>query len=126
MIMAKNVEVEEDPGDEKPTPNRFAKHPDKPIKLLKFGAEWCGHCVAMARSKVLEKLVARHSDVELIIVDVEKNEDSTSMADEYDVKGMPALFFEDKEGWILAETTGGQSEAQLEKLYQKAKAKLGS
>lgn len=120
--MARNVEVEEDPGDEKPTPCRLAKMPDKPLKLIKFGADWCGHCVAMSKAKVLEKIRDRHSDVELIIVDVEKEEE---LADEYQVQAMPAIFIEDKDGWILAEAEGGLSEAAAEKLYQKAKSKLG-
>lgn len=120
--MAKNDEVEVE-TDEKPTPSKFAKHPGKPLKLIKFGADWCGHCVAMKKTRQLEKLAERHTEVEVIVIDVDKESDE---ADRYDVKGMPALFFEDAEGYILAEHEGGLADATLEKLYQKAKSKIGA
>jgi thioredoxin-like negative regulator of GroEL len=110
-------------ADDAPTPNRLAKFPDRPLKLIKFGADWCGHCVAMEKSQVLQKHAAQHPDLELIIVDAEEEED---MADEYEVQSMPMIFFEDKDGFILAEHEGGVSQAQLEKLYAKAKAKVAA
>lgn len=109
--------------DDKPTPNKFAKDPSKPIKLVKFSAKWCGHCVAMKKTKVLEKLAEAHSDVELIEIDVDQHED---VADEYEIESMPSIFFEDAAGFILAENAGGLNLAELEKLYTKAKAKVKS
>ncbi len=116
--------TEPDLGDsdsEAVIPNKYAKDPTKPIKLVKFGADWCGHCVAMSKSKTLENLAAKFTDVEVIIVDVEKDEE---MADDYEVTAMPSIFFEDAQGYILAEHEANISAAQLEKLYFKAKSKV--
>lgn len=107
--------------EDDPTPNPLAKDPSKPLKLIKFGAKWCGHCVAMSKAKTLEKLAEKHPEIELIIVDVDKNEE---MADDYEVTAMPSIFFEDLKGFILAEHSGGMNLDEVEKLYLKAKAKV--
>lgn len=103
------------------TPNPKAKDPSKPLKLIKFGAKWCGHCVAMSKAKILEKIAEKYTDVELIVIDVDKDEE---MADDYEVQSMPSIFFEDKDGFILAEHAGGMNFDEVEKLYAKAKAKV--
>lgn len=103
------------------TPNPLAKDPSKPLKLIKFGAKWCSFCVAMDRSKILEKIAEAHPEIELILIDVDKHEE---LADEYEVQSMPSIFFEDKDGFILAEHAGGMNFDEVEKLYAKAKAKV--
>lgn len=101
--------------------NKYAKDRTKPIKMVKFGAPWCGYCEVMRKARTLEKLAEKYNDVELIVVNVEEDED---MADEYEIQAMPAVFFEDEDGFILAEHAGGLTVAELEKLYLKAKAKI--
>lgn len=120
--MTKFIDDTKPEDGDAPTPNKYGKDQSKPLKLIKFGANWCGHCVAMEKSQVLQKHAAKHPDVELIIIDVDQDEE---IADEYEVKAMPVLFFEDLSGFILAEHEGGVTDSQLEKLYTKAKAKIG-
>lgn len=90
---------------------------EKRMKLLKFGADYCGPCKSMARARTLEKFAERHPDIELEIIDIEADE---KRADEYDFRGIPAFVFEDMDGNIIHSDEGATNEAGLEKHYQKA------
>lgn len=47
--------------------------PEK-IKLLKFGAQWCGPCQRMAKSQALEKFAEKHPEVEVTKYDLPDQE----------------------------------------------------
>lgn len=120
--MAKKKEDTEAEFSGPPGLSKYAKDASKPIKVIVFKAAWCGACTALAKAKTLEKLVQAYpADAELITIDVDKDEET---ADEYEVQSMPAIFFEDKEGWILEEQSGSADYATFEKLFLKAKIKL--
>jgi thiol-disulfide isomerase/thioredoxin len=100
----------------------------KTMKLMKFGAVWCGACVAMKKSGALEKFAAAHPEVEVedIIGDYdvygeEIENEKAAKAEKFDVQALPTLIFTDlDENTVYAEDTGGMSLAMLEKLYAKA------
>lgn len=44
------------------------------VKLLKFGAQWCGPCQTMAKKQTLEKFSAKHPEVEIVKYDLPEDE----------------------------------------------------
>jgi thiol-disulfide isomerase/thioredoxin len=96
---------------------------EKRVKLVKFGADWCGPCKSMARAQTLEKFAEAHPELELEVVDVDKDEER---ADDYDVQGIPCFVFEDLDGDELVRDEGATNAKGLEKLYKKALAELES
>ena len=69
------------------------------MKLLKFGAEWCGPC------KEMKRRLSNFTDCELVEIDVddENNEDIVS---KYKVRNIPALFLVDDNENILSKWIG--------------------
>jgi len=90
------------------------------LKIMKFGADWCGPCVNMEKSKTLEKFVDANPEISVEKIDIDENE---QLADDFGVVSIPAVFVVDETGKVLAKANGGQSVGQLEKLVEKAKAK---
>lgn len=57
-------------------------------KILKFEAEWCGQCKALA--PILRKVLENHTDITLTTVDIETEEETTL---KYNIRNLPTLVF---------------------------------
>jgi thiol-disulfide isomerase/thioredoxin len=105
------------------------------MKLLKFGAEWCGPCQSMKKAKTLEKFAEKHPDVKVEdywtkeypeghAKEGQEIEDDPAnvLAEKYEIQALPTLLFIDAEDedLILAQDEGAMSMAMLEKLHAKA------
>lgn len=57
-------------------------------KILKFEAEWCGQCKALA--PILKRVLENHADITLTTVDIETEEETTL---KYNIRNLPTLVF---------------------------------
>lgn len=57
-------------------------------RILKFEAEWCGQCKALA--PILTRVLENHTDITLTIVDIETEEETTL---KYNIRNLPTLVF---------------------------------
>lgn len=57
-------------------------------RILKFEAEWCGQCKALA--PILKRVLENHTDITLTIVDIETEEETTL---KYNIRNLPTLVF---------------------------------
>lgn len=57
-------------------------------KILKFEAEWCGQCKALA--PILNKVLENHTDITLTTIDIETEEETTL---KYNIRNLPTLVF---------------------------------
>ena len=57
-------------------------------RILKFEAEWCGQCKALA--PILKRVLENHTDITLTTVDIETEEEITL---KYNIKNLPTLVF---------------------------------
>lgn len=116
------------------------------IKLIKFGASFCAACKSMDRAKVFPRFKEKHPEIELKIYDLPSDVEADKLsalgdaeppaelqpfleadeeADEYDVKSLPTIIFEDEKGNELARESEAMTLSALEKLYQRAVSELG-
>lgn len=72
----------------------------KGIILLDFYADWCAPCRMIG--PVLEQIAEEHADIGVVKVDVDQN---IELANEFGVKGIPALFVL-KDGKTVAQRAG--------------------
>lgn len=92
------------------------------LRLIKFGADYCPPCQQMKKRGTLEAFEKEHADVQVVQVDIESKKGGT-LADEYGVRAIPVLVFE-KDGVELARSEGAVNARELDKLYEKAAAKV--
>jgi thioredoxin 1 len=57
-------------------------------RILKFEAEWCGQCKALA--PILKRVLENHTDITLTTVDIETEEETTL---KYNIRNLPTLIF---------------------------------
>lgn len=80
------------------------------ITIVDFYADWCGPCKALAPT--LDELSLQNNDkVKIIKVNVDN---SPEVAQQFDVRGIPALFFF-KEGEVKGSATGNLPLTELQK-----------
>ena len=61
------------------------------VKVLKFGASWCGPCRMMAPTiKALIEKYADNENVEILEVDVDENPE---LAAEHGIRNVPTMIF---------------------------------
>ncbi len=82
----------------------------KGITIVDFYADWCGPCKAL--SPTLDELYLQNDDkIKVIKVNVDK---SPEVAQQFEVRGIPALFFF-KEGEVKGSATGNIPLTELQK-----------
>lgn len=69
-------------------------------EILKFEAEWCGQCKALAPT--LKRVLENYTDITLTTVDVEIEEETTL---KYNIRNLPTLIFL-KDGIEVGRTSG--------------------
>lgn len=70
------------------------------MKLLKFGATWCGSC------KKLSKMIKESrldEEITVMEIDIEERGD---MADDYNVRNLPTLILVTDEGEVICRWSG--------------------
>lgn len=83
--------------------------------LVDFGADWCGPCRML--HPILEKVAAGYAGkAKIAQVDVDA---SPALANRYAIRSIPALFLI-KDGQVVDQTVGLQTEAQLGAMLDKA------
>lgn len=78
------------------------------LKVVKFGADWCGPCRMIA--PVLEGLTQKHVDVGIYEVNVDENPE---LSMKFGVRGIPAVFFL-KNGQVIDSFAGFRGESEIE------------
>lgn len=79
----------------------------KPV-LVDFFATWCGPCRQM--SPVLDQIASERSDVKIVKVDVDENQ---NLASQFGVMSIPTLIYF-KNGKAVSQAVGARSKASLE------------
>ena len=79
------------------------------MKLLKFGASWCGPCKML--TKVMSDMEFPY-DVEEI--DIEDNEE---LVNQYNVRGVPTLVLLNDDGNVILTHIGALDKPTLEKTF---------
>ena len=77
-------------------------------RLLKFEAEWCGQCKALA--PILKRGLENHTDITLTTVDIEIEEETTL---KYNIRSLPTLVFT-KDNIEVGRTSGVLTADMLE------------
>lgn len=82
-------------------------------KILKFEAEWCGQCKALA--PILKKVLENHTDITLTTIDIETEEEITL---KYNIRNLPTLIFT-KDNIEVGRTSGVLTADVLENKIKK-------
>jgi thiol:disulfide interchange protein len=91
---------------------RLAKENGKPV-LLYFTADWCAPCVELKKHVFADRKVAEASRrLVNIYIDVDRNHDAVA---DYKVRGIPAIFFLNPGGEIVARYLGDRTPASFVK-----------
>jgi len=82
------------------------------IKVIKFGADWCGPCRMLEPTiiSLKEKYNVDGSEIEIISVDVDKDFESS---EKYGVRNVPTIIFE-KEGTVVERMVGVRQPSDIE------------
>ena len=78
--------------------------------LVDFYADWCGPCKVLG--KKLEQFSTEISDVKVIKVDVEKEQE---LSNQFGVRSIPALFYME-DGEIIDKASGSKTIEELKQL----------
>lgn len=79
------------------------------MKILKFSAEWCGGCKALAAQ-------LKGTNLPIVDIDVDEDEELTS---KYNITNIPVLVFENDEGLELERIVGVTSKEKVIEAYEK-------
>ena len=85
-------------------------------KILKFEAEWCGQCKALA--PILKRVLENYTDITLTTVDIETEEETTL---KYNIRNLPTLVFI-KDDIEVGRTSGVLTTDMLENKIKKFSA----
>lgn len=77
------------------------------MKLIHFTAEWCEPCKMM--KPVIAEVISERSDLEYVVVDIDKNRD---VALQYDVMGVPTFIIE-KDGTTTNRVSGAMTKGKF-------------
>lgn len=83
------------------------------LKVVKFGADWCGPCKMIG--PVLEKISNDHANVDIYDVNVDQNQE---LSLKFGVRGIPAVYFV-KNGNVVDNFVGARGEADIVSMIQK-------
>lgn len=86
------------------------------IKVVKYGAPWCGPCVGM--DVILEQLSETFPDIEIESVDISKPENEYFIRDLKIVSIPTIIIYKDEE--IVSKNTGAMSYPSLVSLVESA------
>lgn len=87
------------------------------IEVIKFGADWCQPCKAIAPTmkSLKEKYDAiEGSNVSIISIDIDENPE---LGEKYKVKNIPTIVFV-KEGEVIQKKVGVLNESQIEEIIK--------
>ena len=84
-------------------------------KIIKFSADWCGPCRAMAPE--FKKLQEAHQESGIEILDVNVDSDHET-ASQYNIRSIPHTVFV-KDGEVVERITGIANYDRLNEVYQK-------
>lgn len=90
------------------------------IEVIKFGADWCAPCRAIA--PMIQSLKEKYDAIEesnVSIMDI-NIDDNSEMAAEYGIRSIPTIIFI-KDGEIKEKKAGLMSEAQMEEIIKTLK-----
>jgi thiol-disulfide isomerase/thioredoxin len=81
---------------------------DGSVRLLLFRADWCPACRQLDRNGVIDRFAARHDDVPVVRVDVDREE---AQARRYGINSIPTVVLVDSNGDELARPAAGSLES---------------
>jgi len=90
------------------------------LTVLRFSAPWCGPCRMLA--PVLETIASNRDDVAFVKVDCDEYKDVPS---KYGVRSIPYIAIVKADGTLVEDMVGANSEANINKLIDKALASQG-
>ena len=79
------------------------------MKLIKFGAKWCGPCKVMV--PIVENILNKNSSLEFEDIDIE---DNINLTDSYNIKSVPTFVIVDGDDVEIARTSGSMSQVKFE------------
>ena len=85
------------------------------LEIKKFSAQWCIPCSNL--SKLIAPIMEEYSDVNLVNIDVEENDD---LCIEYKIRSVPVLVFE-VDGIEIERLNGMQNRENIVELIEKYK-----
>ena len=87
------------------------------IEVIKFGAEWCSPCKAIAPTmealkKKYDEIVG--SDINILSIDIDENPE---LGEKYKVRNIPTIIFV-KDGEVVEKKVGVLNESQIEEIIK--------